>query len=74
MPTVLITGASRGLGLEFARQYAADGWTVYATCRDKNRAGRLIEAAAAANGNLHVVEMDVDNKWPTVSRPLPSTC
>ncbi|MBT3917266.1 MAG: short-chain dehydrogenase, partial [Rhodospirillaceae bacterium] len=26
MPTVLITGSNRGLGLEFARQYAAAGW------------------------------------------------
>ncbi len=34
MPTVLITGASRGIGREFAAQYAADGWDVIATCRD----------------------------------------
>jgi NAD(P)-dependent dehydrogenase (short-subunit alcohol dehydrogenase family) len=34
MPTVLITGASRGIGGEFARQYAADGWRVIATCRN----------------------------------------
>ncbi|MBK8907998.1 MAG: SDR family oxidoreductase [Rhodospirillales bacterium] len=33
MPTCLITGANRGLGLEFARQYAADGWDVIATSR-----------------------------------------
>jgi NAD(P)-dependent dehydrogenase (short-subunit alcohol dehydrogenase family) len=33
MPRVLITGAGRGLGLEFARQYAADGWDVIATAR-----------------------------------------
>jgi len=26
MPRILVTGANRGLGLEFARQYAADGW------------------------------------------------
>jgi NAD(P)-dependent dehydrogenase (short-subunit alcohol dehydrogenase family) len=26
MPTVLITGANRGIGLELARQYLADGW------------------------------------------------
>jgi NAD(P)-dependent dehydrogenase (short-subunit alcohol dehydrogenase family) len=32
-PTVLITGASRGLGLELARQYAARGWNVIATSR-----------------------------------------
>ena len=33
MPTVLITGANRGIGLEFARQYASDGWDVIATAR-----------------------------------------
>jgi NAD(P)-dependent dehydrogenase (short-subunit alcohol dehydrogenase family) len=41
MPTVLITGASRGLGLEFARQYAADGWRVIATVRDVKKAKEL---------------------------------
>ena len=34
MPTVLIMGASRGLGLEFAQQYADAGWRVIATHRD----------------------------------------
>jgi NAD(P)-dependent dehydrogenase (short-subunit alcohol dehydrogenase family) len=33
MPRVLVTGANRGIGLEFARQYAADGWDVIATTR-----------------------------------------
>ena len=33
MPTVLITGANRGIGLEFARQYASAGWEVVATAR-----------------------------------------
>jgi NAD(P)-dependent dehydrogenase (short-subunit alcohol dehydrogenase family) len=33
MPTVLITGANRGIGLEFARQYSQDGWDVIATAR-----------------------------------------
>jgi NAD(P)-dependent dehydrogenase (short-subunit alcohol dehydrogenase family) len=40
-PTVLITGANRGLGLEFARQYAADGWNVIATARNPERADEL---------------------------------
>jgi NAD(P)-dependent dehydrogenase (short-subunit alcohol dehydrogenase family) len=33
MPSVLITGTSRGLGKELARQYAADGWKVIGTER-----------------------------------------
>lgn len=36
MPTVLITGANRGIGLEFARQYSDDGWTVIATARQSS--------------------------------------
>jgi NAD(P)-dependent dehydrogenase (short-subunit alcohol dehydrogenase family) len=36
MPKVLITGANRGLGLEFARQYSRDGWVVVATARESN--------------------------------------
>ncbi|MEZ5833598.1 MAG: SDR family oxidoreductase [Dongiaceae bacterium] len=39
--TVLVTGASRGLGLEFARQYAADGWRVIACCRSPDKASAL---------------------------------
>ena len=38
MPTVLVTGASRGLGRELCRQYAADGWRVLATMRDRDTA------------------------------------
>lgn len=41
MPTVLITGANRGIGLEFARQYAADGWDVLGTAREPDRAETL---------------------------------
>ena len=33
MSSVLVTGANRGLGLEFVRQYAAEGWQVVAACR-----------------------------------------
>ena len=42
----MITGAGRGLGLELARQYAADGWRVIGTVRDDAGAARL-EAAGA---------------------------
>jgi NAD(P)-dependent dehydrogenase (short-subunit alcohol dehydrogenase family) len=41
MPTVLITGANRGLGLEFVRQYVADGWDVIATAREPGSAAEL---------------------------------
>lgn len=46
MPTILIIGASRGLGLEFVRQYAAEGWRVLATVRDIAQ-GRAVSEAGA---------------------------
>lgn len=36
MPTLFITGANRGLGLEFVRQYRAAGWDVIATVRESS--------------------------------------
>jgi NAD(P)-dependent dehydrogenase (short-subunit alcohol dehydrogenase family) len=41
MPRALVTGAGRGLGLEFARQYRATGWDVLATCRGDDAAKTL---------------------------------
>ena len=57
MPTVLITGASRGLGLEFARQYADDGWSVIASCRQPKKAKSLNAVA----GDVTVMALDVDD-------------
>jgi NAD(P)-dependent dehydrogenase (short-subunit alcohol dehydrogenase family) len=59
MPTVLITGANRGLGLEFARQYASDGWDVFASCREPRRARELQALAEASGEKLSLVSMDV---------------
>jgi len=60
MPTVLITGAGRGLGLEFARQYAADGWRVIACAREPGVA-RLAEIAAKCDGRVTMHALDVDD-------------
>jgi NAD(P)-dependent dehydrogenase (short-subunit alcohol dehydrogenase family) len=57
--TVLVSGANRGLGLEFVRQYAADGWQVYAACRAPNDAKELQELAAASGGRMHLLAFDV---------------
>lgn len=58
MPTILLTGANRGLGLEFARRYLAEGWTVHACCRDPATATEL-RALAPADGRLHLHALDV---------------
>jgi NAD(P)-dependent dehydrogenase (short-subunit alcohol dehydrogenase family) len=54
MPTVLITGANRGLGLEFARQYAARGWAVLACCRRPDEAREL---AAIRGPEIHALDV-----------------
>lgn len=59
MPVTLITGANRGLGLEFARQYLADGWQVYAACRDPASASELRRLAQDSGGKLRILAMDV---------------
>jgi NAD(P)-dependent dehydrogenase (short-subunit alcohol dehydrogenase family) len=46
MPTALIVGASRGIGLEAARQYREAGWTVYATFRTEDHRIRLRDLGA----------------------------
>lgn len=61
MPTVLITGANRGLGLEFARQFAAAGWRVHAGCRNPDAADALNGLAAEAAGAMTVHRLDVTN-------------
>jgi NAD(P)-dependent dehydrogenase (short-subunit alcohol dehydrogenase family) len=48
MSTVLIIGASRGLGLEFVRQYRLDGWNVIATYRRAGDAKKLQALGATA--------------------------
>lgn len=59
MSTVLVTGANRGLGLEFARQYAADGWKVYAACRAPGEAQDLQQLAAGSGGRIEALAIDV---------------
>jgi NAD(P)-dependent dehydrogenase (short-subunit alcohol dehydrogenase family) len=56
--TVLITGASRGIGLEFARQFAARGWQVIATARKPAEAAGL-QALAAADADVVIEPLDV---------------
>jgi len=55
MPTVMIIGASRGIGLELARQYAAAGWRVHATTRTPAQPGAL----GAISGDVVIHALDV---------------
>lgn len=58
--TVLITGANRGIGLEFARQYAAKNYRVIATARQPAEATQL-QALAAADPDIVIEPLDVND-------------
>lgn len=57
--TVLITGANRGIGLEFARQYLDSDWQVLATCRNPDAAEALSKLARAAGAGLQIFRLEV---------------
>ena len=59
MRTVLITGANRGLGLEFVKQYVVQGDVVHACCRRPGGAAELKALEKANRANLHVHALDL---------------
>ncbi len=58
MSTILITGAGRGLGLEFARQFAGEGWDVIATVRDPAKGA----AVARLGKSVEIHLLDVSDR------------
>ncbi len=60
MPTALVTGVNRGLGLEFIKQYSQAGWDVIGTCRDL---GSAVEASGLADvaSNIELYPLEVTN-------------
>ncbi len=58
MSTALITGCDYGIGFEFARQYAADGWTVHAICLDEASRDKV----SALSDNVHFHHADVSDQ------------
>src|SRR5687768_2952142 len=69
----LVTGANRGLGLEFVRQLLARGGHVVATCRHPGKATALNTLAGEHPGRLHVLPLDVasEKSRAELARELP---
>jgi NAD(P)-dependent dehydrogenase (short-subunit alcohol dehydrogenase family) len=69
----MITGASRGIGLECARQFAERGWRVYATCRDPFEAGELRRLDEQLDHiSMHRLDVTDPAQVATLARGLPT--
>jgi NAD(P)-dependent dehydrogenase (short-subunit alcohol dehydrogenase family) len=67
MQTVFITGANRGLGLEFTRQYLAQGAHVIATCRQPENAEALHRLQKDYGNALTILPLDIANEESILS-------
>ena len=72
MPNVLITGANRGIGLEFVRSFAGDGWRVHACCRNPDKSKELKALCAGSEGTVTLHRLDVTDglKAASLAREL----
>ena len=71
MPSILITGANRGLGLEFAKQYAEAGYRVFAAVRDPEGAAQLRALASQhAALSVHALEVAEERSVQALAREL----
>ncbi len=72
MPTVLITGANRGIGLALARGYAAEGWRVLACCRHPDKAKDLKVLKEGSEERVAIHRLDVTDglKVASLAREL----
>ena len=59
MDSMLITGANRGLGLEWVRQLDEAGWRIYACCRNPGQADELNQLAGKAGGRITIHQLDI---------------
>jgi len=68
LPTVLVTGANRGVGLEFVKSFAADGWRVHACARNVEKAKEV----RGLEGDVVCHKLDVTNglKVPSLARSM----
>jgi len=72
MPTLLITGANRGIGLELCKQYLKQGWDVHACCRNPKKATELnkLEDINKAKLNVHALEVTNEKQMDKLKKTL----
>jgi NAD(P)-dependent dehydrogenase (short-subunit alcohol dehydrogenase family) len=59
MKSILVTGGSRGIGLEFTRQYLKKGFQVFAASRSPERSSELQKLKAEFDDGLSIYQLDV---------------
>ena len=71
--SILVTGSNRGIGLELVRQYAADGWRVFACCRHPGKAKELnVLAGKHHNISLHALNVADTQQIKALAKQLKS--
>ena len=61
MPTVMVTGANRGIGYEHVAQYAQKKWNVIACARQPEKAIELLQLQDKYGANFIIEELEVTN-------------
>ena len=69
MPTAIITGANRGLGLEFVRQLMDSNWTVYAICRTPSKELLALQPAQVFVGDVRS-QSDIQTVFESIQGPI----
>ena len=74
MPTILITGSNRGIGVELTKHYAGEGWRVIATCRDPAGAKQLSKVAETSDQvTVYMLDVTDQSSVDALSRSLGDT-
>ncbi len=69
LKTVLVTGANRGIGLGFCKQYIKYGYRVYAACRSPESSSELLALKQKFPDQLDILPLDVTNQSMVAALP-----
>ena len=69
MPTAVVTGANRGIGLEFVHQLTKAGWEVYALCRQSSEELEGLQPKKIFIADVRHVQ-EIQNIFASIDEPL----